>query len=277
MKFGICCGPGSFAPQVAGQPLSALSPLMESLQAAGADYVEFGVAAVMPAGGKAEFEKLRAALEPYPLKVEAFNSFIPAQHRITGPEVQLASVLDYCRTALTRCQALGAEVVVLGSAGARNVPPGFDRATAEAQFVEFCRELGPIAEAIGIDIAIEPLNSHEDNLILSVATGARIVDEVGHPRIRLLADLYHMIEEHDPVESVAAAGQRLRHTHVADLDRVPPGYAPAGEADFLGFFRNLRRADYDARCSFEGKFDDIATQSGPLISFLQRRWQETGD
>ncbi|MBV9865253.1 MAG: sugar phosphate isomerase/epimerase [Abitibacteriaceae bacterium] len=274
MKFGICCGPGSFAPQVEGQPLSAVPPLMEGLQAAGADYVEFGVGAVMPAGGEAEFEKLRTALEPYPLKVEAFNSFIPAKHRITGPDVQLQEVLDYCRTALTRCQVLGGEVVVLGSAGARKVPAGFDPQEAEQQFIHFCRELGAVASEVGIDIAIEPLNSQEDNLILTVEQGARIMDEVGHPRIQLLADLYHMIEENEPVTAVAAAGKRLRHTHVADLGRVAPGYATEGEADFTGFFRNLRQTGYDARCSFEGKFDDITAQSKPLIDLLRQRWQE---
>ena len=274
MKFGICCGPGSFAPQVEGQPLSSLPGLMDMLQEAGADYVEFGVASVM--SSEREFEDLRAALEPLPLKVEAFNSFIPGKYRITGPEVQLPEVLDYCRTALTRCKALGGAVVVLGSAGARKVPEGFEYATAEAQFIEFGRELGPIARDIGIDVAIEPLNRREDNFILSVEQGGRLVDAIGQPNIQLLADLYHMIEEDEPVSHVGRTGNRLRHTHVADIGRVAPGYATEGEADFLGFFQNLRRIGYDARCSFEGRFEDITTQSRPLLDLLKRRWEESG-
>ncbi len=275
----MCCGVGSFPPQVEGQPLSSIPRLMETMQAAGAGYVEFGVGSVMQ-GDEAQFEELRAALESQPLKVEAFNGFIPAQHRITGPHVDLQSVLDYCRTALQRCRALGGAVVVLGSGGARRVPEGFNMGVAEGQFIEFCRALGPIADEAGIDIAIEPLNSREDNLIVSVADGAQIVDEVGHPRIQLLADFYHMFEEHEPVENVAEAGSRLRHTHVADLGRVAPGYAPEGEADFVAFFRNLRRAGYDrrghdARCSFEGRLDDIAAQSKPLLDLLKQRWQES--
>ena len=249
--------------------------MMETLQAAGADYVESAVGAVMPKGGEAEFEALRAALEPHPLRVEAFNSFIPGHHRLTGPNVDLAPVLDFCRTALRRCKAIGGEVVVLGSAGARKVPEGFDRERAEGQFIAFCRELGPVAEEAGIDIAIEPLNSREDNLIVSVQHGARLVDEIGHPRIQLLADFYHMFEENEPVDNVAEAGARLRHTHVADLGRVAPGFASAGEADFTGFFRNLRRAGYDARCSFEGSFKDIGAQAKPVLDLLKQRWQES--
>jgi sugar phosphate isomerase/epimerase len=184
-------------------------------------------------------------------------------------------MLDYCRTALTRCKALGGAVVVLGSAGARKVPDGFEHGEAINQFIAFCKELGPVAQDIDIIVAIEPLNRKEDNLILSVEQGAGIVDAVGHPNITLLADLYHMIEEGEPVANAGAAGTRLTHTHVADLCRVAPGYAPEGEADFLGFFQNLRRAGYDARCSFEGSFQDIATQSKPVIALLRQRWAES--
>ncbi|HVF10495.1 MAG TPA: sugar phosphate isomerase/epimerase family protein [Abditibacteriaceae bacterium] len=279
MKLGICCGPGSFAPQAAADPLASLPRLVEILQEAGADYIEFPVGAVMPEGGEAEFEKLRATLESMPLRVEAFNSFIPATHRITGPDVDVPRVLEYCRTALGRCKALGGAVVVLGSAGARKVPDGFAKNTAEQQFVEFCGALEPVAAEAGVTITVEPLNSKEDNLILSVEHGARLVDSIAQPHIQLLADLYHMIEEAEPVANVAAAGSRLRHTHVADLGRAAPGYAEHGEADFTGFFRSLRQAGYDRldapRCSFEGRFDDLAAQAGPLLALLRRRWAES--
>lgn len=278
MKFGICCGLSSFVPQSEGHPLSAVPRLMEVVQEAGVDYIEFTVSEVTPEQDEGVFERLREAMEPYPLRVEAFNSFIPAHHRITGPDVDLESVLNYCRIALLRCKALGGAVVVLGSAGARKVPEGFDRSEAEQQFVGFCRELGVVAEEVGIDIALEPLNSKEDNLLLTVEHGARLVDTIEHPRIRLLADLYHMSEEKEPLDHVAAAGTRLRHTHVADLGRVAPGFAPEGEEDFVGFFRNLRAAGYDVhgegRCSFEGKFHDIEKQSKLVIALLRLRWEE---
>lgn len=279
MKFGICCGLSSFAPQVQDQPLSSIPHLMDTLVASGADYVEFTVGSVLPEQDEQAFAELRDILAPFPLKIEAFNSFLPGSQRITGPHVDTQAVLNYCRTALTRCKALGGDVVVLGSAKARSVPEGFDKAVADKQFVEFCRELGPVAQEIGITITIEPLNSREDNLVLSVAEGARIVDEVAHPSIQLLADLYHMTEESERIENVGDAGARLRHTHVADLGRVAPGYAPNGEADFLGFFRELRRAGYDAlpnpRCSFEGSFEDIEKQAKPTIDLMRRRWEES--
>lgn len=272
MKFGICCGPGSFAPQVEGQALSALPRLMDVMQDAGADYVEFGVAAVM--GSEAEFEQLQTAMTPFALKVEAFNSFIPASHRITGPDVNLDAVIAYCETALNRCKALGGEVVVLGSGGARRVADGFDPQTALQQFIEFSRALGPVADKIDIDIAIEPLNKQEDNLINSVKHGAQLVDEIGHPRIQLLADLYHMFADGESLYSVTAAGARLKHTHVADLGRAAPGYASGGEANFKGLFRALKAVNYQGRCSFEGISHDLAAQAKPMLDLLKERWSQ---
>lgn len=274
MQFGICCGLGSFVPQIKDQPLSSLPRLMDTLKAAGAEYVEFGVASVAPEGPEVDFERLRRALAPCPLRPEAFNSFIPGKHRLTGPEVNLKAVLAYCRTALRRCKALGGEVVVLGSSAARKVPEGFSASKAESQFIAFCRELAPLADESGLDVVIEPLNRKEDNLILSVEHGIRLVDAIGKARIQLLADLYHMSEEREGREVLVKAGPRLRHTHLADRGRVAPGFATGGEEDFIGFFRNLRRAGYERRCSFEGRFDDIEKQCKPVLDLLRKRWAE---
>jgi len=272
MKFGICCSPQQFATRD-GETVAGLERLVEVLAAAGADYVEFPVAVVQAEGDVQGFEALRGALETHGLRAQAFNSFIPGHQRIVG-EVDLNAVLAFCQVALSRCKALGAEVIVLGSGSARRVPEGFDAQRARSQFIEFCRELAPIADDVQVDIAIEPLNKREDNFCNSVQDGAALMDEITHPRIRLLADLYHMSEENEPMQNVADAGARLAHTHVADRARVAPGTA-AEEEDFVGFFRALRAADYRARCSFEGSFDNVETQIAPMIQFLQRRWRES--
>lgn len=274
MRFGICANPGSFPARAGETAAAALKRGLSTLRDEGADYIEFTVSAVFPEGSVEEFEQLRTALEGAALRVEAFNSFIPKHHSITGPSVDLSKVLAYCRVALQRCKAIGGEVVVLGSAGARKVPEGFDHARGEAQFIEFCRALDPLAVEVGIDIAIEPLNGKEDNLIRTVEHGIRLVDAIQGKRIRLLADLYHMAEDKEPVANAARAGARLIHTHVADIGRVAPGFAASGEEDFVGFFRALKSAGYDRRCSFEGRFDSIEKQSNPLLDLLKRRWQE---
>lgn len=263
MKFGICTAPGAL-----GDPARFLDVLAE----AGADYVEWSVGSLMASEG--EFEKLCAIAQKAPIKPEAFCVFLPPHHRITGPGVNLASALDYAGEAVRRIGQIGGEIVVLGSGGARKVPDGFPMEEARRQFEEFARELSPRAEENGVTVAIEPLNSKEDNLITSVATGAQVTREIDRAGIRLLADFFHMNEENESVQSIVDANGLLRHTHVADLGRVAPGYAKEGEADFVGFFRALKAVGYDARCSFEGKTDDLARQAKPLLDHMRARFQQ---
>ena len=262
MRFGICCAPGA-----QGDP----ARLLDSLADAGADYVEWTVGAIM--ASMKEFEKLRALSDRSPIKPEAFCVFLPPHHRITGPKVNLAATLEYAGEAARRCASLGAEIIVLGSGSARRVPEGFSPKTARAQFVEFCRELAPLVDEAGITIAIEPLNSKEDNLITSIEAGARFVDEIAQPSIALLADYYHMNHDGEPLQNVVDAGNRLRHAHLADTNRVAPGYA-AQEADLRGFFGALRSAGYDDRVSFEGKSDDLGAQAPKILARMKERYAQ---
>jgi sugar phosphate isomerase/epimerase len=277
MKFGICCAPSQFTAQ-AGEKLTGAAKMFEVLEAAGAEYVEWGVSQVEPDSDGTACDTLREALTTASLGAEVFNSFVPGRLPITGPEVDLGAVLAYANTAMQRCASLGAKVIVLGSGAARRVPEGFDELTARQQFVQFCRELAPTAQAMDLVIALEPLNRNEDNFLNSVTDGCVLVDEIACPSIQLLADLYHMETDGEAPAAVIPAGGRLHHVHVADSGRVAPGYAQGCEADFLGFFAALRRAGYggnDQRCSFEGSFSDIATQCGPVLKHLRTRWQES--
>ncbi len=263
MKFGICSAPGALGDERC---------LIDILVEAGADYLDWSMGSVM--ASEAEFEKLRALTQSGPLRAEAFMGFLPPTQRITGPNVDLQSVLEYATTAMQRAKMLGGEVIVLGSAGARKVPQGFDFEVAKAQFIEFGRELGPRAQEIGISIAIEPLNQGEDNFICSVAQGAQFVEAIAHPNIQLLADFYHMDVENEPLSNLENAAPKLRHTHLADTGRYAPGFVEK-EADIVGFFRALRGARYDARCSFEGKTDDLARQAKPILKTMREKYVQS--
>lgn len=263
MKFGICTSPNAL-----GDPARTL----ETLADAGAAYVEWPVGFLM--ASREEFERLRALAEKAPIRPEAFCAFLPPHHRLTGPDVELGKVLDYAGEAIRRIGQIGGSIVVLGSGGARKVPVGFSPDEARRQFIEFACELAPLAAEQGVRVAIEPLNKAEDNLLNSVRDGARITEEIGQPAIRLLADFYHMNEEKESADSIRDAGGLIVHTHVADTGRVAPGFAGDDEADFRAFFGALKSVGYDARCSFEGKTDDLARQAPLLLAFLQARWSK---
>ena len=55
-------------------------------------------------------------------------------------------------------------------------------------------------------LAIEPLNTGECNFINGVAEAVSLAQEVNHPSVKVLSDLYHVNLERQSFEETRAAG-----------------------------------------------------------------------
>ena len=254
MQFGICL------------------PIADAgiAHAAGFDFVEPTVRSLSPLDP--DFDMIRAPFDCAPLPTPVFNVFVPTEIPLTGPEVDWERVENYLEAATGRVAALGGEAIVFGSGGARRVPDGFPREEANRQLVRFLRLAGGTAERNDITIVIEPLNSRESNIVNSVVEGMELAQAADHPRVRLLADLYHMMEDDEPLENVTTCAEWLDHVHVADTTRGAPG---EGDYPYGEFFRRLHEGGYSGRISIECRWDDLAAQAGPAVRFLRRMWDET--
>lgn len=177
------------------------------------------------------------------------------------------------RTAVTRIKehiALASELDALVIIGlVRGVFP--DAAYKEASWdwlVEELRELGAVADAVGVGIAIEAINRYETAYVNAAADGLRLLERVGRDSIGLLLDTFHMnIEEPDMVESIGMCRDRLFHFHVADSNRWYPG---AGHIDFPLLLNTLLDTGYDGWVS--GEFlpkPDATTSITRGISYLR--------
>lgn len=239
-----------------------------AVKSAGGDFIEESVQGFLaPAAPENEFRSKAEAAAASPVPVRACNSFLPGALKSVGPAARPDEIAAYAGTAFRRAREIGITTVVFGSSGSRTIPEGFDRAEARRQFVALLRRLGPVAEANGIIIAVEPLNRGETNFINTVAEGAGIVREAGHPNVRLLADIYHMLRENEEPDALVAAGPLLQHVHVAERDRrTPPGVA--GD-DFRPYLRALRRAGYAGAISIECGWDDLAAQLPAALDALR--------
>ena len=108
----------------------------ESLQNAsllreiGYDFVELPLA---PMGLEARdtFEAAKREVQSSSLPPLAFNVFFPRDIRVVGPEVDVDRVHNYLARAAELLATAKAQVVVLGSGWARNVPDGWERSRAE--------------------------------------------------------------------------------------------------------------------------------------------------
>ena len=102
---------------------------------------------------------------------------------------------------------------------------------------EALARVAPLAEAAGVTLILELLNSkvdHPDYQADHTAWGVEVCRMVGSPRVKLLYDIYHMqIMEGDIIRTIGAYHPFIGHYHTAgnpgrnDLDETQELYYPA--------------------------------------------------
>lgn len=245
----------------------------EIVLAAGFDYLELPVATVRPEEPAAAFATVAAQIRRWPLRPEAFNVFLPPSLPVVGPAVDWVAVQRYVQTATERLADLGAAVLVFGSAGARRRPDDFPPERAWQQLCDFTRLAGDEAGRRGITLVIEPITRRVANTITSVQEALALARAVDHPAVRVLADLYHMAEDDEPLEVILTAGPWLRHVHVPVPD-LPILTSTGRVYDHHRFLRLLREAGYTGRISVEDngrRFRDLGREA-PAVAQALRAW-----
>jgi sugar phosphate isomerase/epimerase len=163
------------------------------------------------------------------------------------PYVRLGSV-QYVKDCLSFVAALGGQIVTLvPSTVGKIVPMG----SPEAEWrwaVESLKECQAHAESVGVRIGLEPLNRFETYFLNRCEQALALADAVGGD-CGVALDTFHMnIEESDLLEAIRAAGDRLVDFHVADNNRMPPGF---GALDWDAIVRELQGIGYDGHLTVE--------------------------
>jgi sugar phosphate isomerase/epimerase len=127
---------------------------------------------------------------------------------------------------------------------------------------------------------LEPLNRYEAYFLNRVEQAAEICRAVDHPRLKLLADFFHMnIEERNFSEPLHLAGDLLGMVHIADNNRLQPG---RGCMDYQAGFAALKDIRYAGYISIEcwnaqgaAAIDgDPETALPETVSYLRSVWNE---
>ncbi|WP_436922946.1 hydroxypyruvate isomerase family protein [Halosimplex amylolyticum] len=124
---------------------------------------------------------------------------------------------------------------------------GLDREAQHENIVDVLSRVAPDAEAAGVTLVLEPLNTEVDHpgyFLTTAEEGFEIVDEVGSPNVQLLYDAYHQqVTEGNVIDTVTENVDRIGHVHVADVPgRHEPG---SGELNYGNVFAALDDAGYD--------------------------------
>ena len=234
------------------------------------DYVELNLSRVAELS-PAELTEWQAKLREAGVTAESANGFFPAELRLVGPERDATAIRAYVRRAFDNAAALGIRLCVLGSGKARRAGPELSPKTALPQFEETVAWVGDLAEAYDMTVAVEPLCAAETDLVNTVAEGAALCRRLAHPRVRLLADLFHVTAAGEPLSVLTDNRDLLCHIHAAaPATRALP--QPDDGYDYAAFFGALRSAGYDGRVSIEVELprENAAAALTDSLHFLRR-------
>ena len=229
-----------------------LEEVLDRVAALGFDGVELpGEPKLLPVG------KVRPMLKDRGLEASSVCGMCPGAEpgdmRYVGhcdPRMRRDGI-DYMKSCIDMVAGLGARTLVFAPCQVGS--PDYFAASKEEDWkraVESFQEGGEHAEECGIYVTIEPINRYEVGLINCVDDALRMARQVNRPNIRIMADTFHMhMEEPDGiVNAIRRAGDYLKHFHVADNTREPPGMGTMPWKDILTALHDI---DFQGAISFE--------------------------
>jgi D-psicose/D-tagatose/L-ribulose 3-epimerase len=132
----------------------------------------------------------------------------------------------------------------------------WDRAVTNLRKV--CR----MAEERGQQIALEPLNRFESDLINTAEDLMQLIHDINHPAANVILDGFHMnIEEPDIEKAIRLAGDKLIHVQVSENYRGTPG---TGQTRWDAFYRGLSAINYQGVVSIESFTPAIKELAGAV-------------
>ena len=119
-----------------------------------------------------------------------------------------------------------------------------------------------MAEARGLEIALEALNRFETDLINNSEDLMRLINDINHPAAKVLLDAFHMnIEEPDIEKAIQRVGDKLIHVQVSENYRGTPG---TGQTRWDAYKRGLEAVNYTGVVSIESFTPEIKELAGAV-------------
>jgi D-psicose/D-tagatose/L-ribulose 3-epimerase len=222
-----------------GQTTEALFPVLEKVKRWGYDGVEFPLFHT----NEDVYKRVREKLDQLGLRSTGCTVAMPDKNPISDSESVRQAGIQHLKDLLRMCNLLGAEILCGPLCAPVGGLVGRGRNADEwARAVAALKAIGSTAEEMGVTAAVEYLNRFETYFINTVADTRALVEEVGHPRIRMMYDTFHAnIEEKEIYKSAKACGKMLAHVHISENDRGVPG---SGQIAWSDLFRALGELKY---------------------------------
>jgi sugar phosphate isomerase/epimerase len=142
----------------------------------------------------------------------------------------------------------GVPVTLAGAKG--SLPRGAPAEPWEAMAEESFGSLARFGAAAGSTLLLTPTDDADSNFICSVAEAVTWIGRINHPGFGLMLDT-HQLHRKEPsvVEALRAAAGLVRHLHLYDPGRIPPGTGQKPGMDWTAIMATLRGTGYAGAAS----------------------------
>jgi len=218
-----------------------------------------------------EIEELKGLLKSFNLGVA---SFIPAQFRYptclcSNNEIIRQDSVAYIQDSIRTAFALGAPIV--------SVCPGhslFGQGEVEAwrSLRTSLDDICLFAMPFNIQIAIEPADRYETDLIQTVADALRMINELDRDNLGVVLDTGHAhVVGESSVDALATAQDRLFHIHIDDNHGLRDQHLIPGKGsfDFTAFLKALEKSRYQGYLGVELGWDDTPDPDSAALQTLR--------
>ncbi len=124
-----------------------------------------------------------------------------------------------------------------------------DGVPSEEYFRESMGTVLSRAEELEVTVVLETVNRYEINFLNSCDQCGAMIDRIGHPRLKMMPDIFHMNIEDPSIEgSFWRHADKIGYVHFADSNRWAPG---RGHLDFTSIINALKGTGYDGWVSVE--------------------------
>jgi sugar phosphate isomerase/epimerase len=263
-------------------PAYTLDETIKRLAAIGYDGIEIGAAAPHawpPHLSPARRSEVRELLDEHGI---ALSSMLPAPSGGPGnnpvsPYVEeRRATIEHYKELAALCAEWGGETLIY-------LPGWAVHGTSIRQAWKWSREaLTEIADAAaehGVTLVIEP-TPHDTNLCESADDAIELMQDVDRENVKLMFDTFHVLYRREVISDyVQKMGRDLRHIHISDNDRLPPG---RGYADFESMVDALLDVGFDGYLTMETGFhrrgiepdEDARTSIEYLRALVERKQRE---
>lgn len=215
-----------------------LAPLFQRAKNAGFDVVELPLLAPH----LMDFQNLKSELDHVGLLASCGTGLSP-ETDITSPDPDVrATGMAHLLVCLRGAAQLGSPLLGGLTYAPWGVFPDGDWSRRRAQCVASLKQAAEVAEQLNVTLCLEVVNRFEGYLLNTVEQGLALLEDVGHPAVKLHLDTFHMnIEEDDLPNAIMLAGEQLGHLHCVANNRKAPG---RGHIDWAGVRGALQAINY---------------------------------